>query len=278
MQMIRTLRDAVRSMVLAIRSLLNRACVQYLKRQNLAIVPTPPDYLYDEENLATTRNHDFVDDPNFREALEFSWSGPVEKKFGHHGRWNFHVTLWAASHSIAMGADIVQLGVFSGSEAAAIAKFTKFQTKPLRMFLVDTFTGAPEEQWTKSELTAGADSAQWAYLEAGDLYTQVRKRFESFPNIIVIQGRVPNILPHIPVQRIGLLLLDMNAAAPEQAAADFFWERLVPGGLVLSDDYGHSRRGAGYYAQKLAFDEFAKSKNVPVLSVPTGHGLIVKPD
>lgn len=276
--MMRTLlRSAARPMVRALRPWVNRACVQYLKWQHLSVVPTPPDYFYDEGDLATSRNHDFVDDPKFREALEFSWSGTIEKGFGHHGRWNFHVTLWAASHSIALGADIVQLGVFAGSEAAAIVKFTQFQTRPQRMFLVDTFTGVPEEQWTKEELVAGANSAQWAYREAGDVYERVRDRFKAYPNITVIQGRVPDVLPFIPVERIGLLLLDMNAAAPERAAADFFWERVVPGGVILSDDYGHSRHGVGYYAQKLAFDDFAKSKDVPVLSIPTGHGLIIKP-
>jgi O-methyltransferase len=142
------------------------------------------------------------------------------------------------------------------------------------MFLVDTFTGVPEEQWTKQELAAGANSAQW---ESGDIYEYTRDRFKAHSNISVIQGRVPDVLPSIPVERIGLLMLDMNVAAPERAAAEFFWKKMVPGGLILADDYGHSRPGVQYFAQKVAFDEFARSKGVPVLSVPTGHGLIIKP-
>jgi hypothetical protein len=51
---------------------------------------------------------------------------------------------------------------------------------------------------------------------------------------------------------------------------------VVPGGLILSDDYGHGRAGEGFYAQKLAFDAFAKSKGIEVLTLPTGHGLIIK--
>jgi hypothetical protein len=72
-------------------------------------------------------------------------------------------------------------------------------------------------------------------------------------------------------------MLDLNVAAPERAAVEFFWDKLVTGGIVLSDDYGHSREGHGYYAQKLALDDFARSRNVEVLSLPTGHGMILKP-
>jgi hypothetical protein len=251
--------------------------VRYLQARGLTLASKRPEYFYDEADLVTSRNHDFVNDQHFREAMQFSWSDAFAKKFGHHGRWNFHVSLWAASHAIALDADIVQLGVFAGSEAAAIAKFTRFETKPQRMFLVDTFTGVPEEQWTKDELAAGANSAQWAYKEAGDIYQYTRERFKAYPNVSVIQGRVPDVLPSVPTERIGLLMLDMNAAAPERAAAEFFWERIVPGGLILSDDYGHSREGVQYIAQKVAFDDFARSRGVPVLSVPTGHGLVIKP-
>jgi hypothetical protein len=251
--------------------------IRYLESCGLSIVPAKPSYFYDEADLATSRNHDFTTDQRFLEALQFSWSEQFAQKFGHHGRWNFHVSLWAASHAIALGADIVELGVFAGSEAAAIAKFAQFETKPQRMFLVDTFTGVPEEQWTKDELAAGANSAQWAYKEAGDIYEYVRNRFKAYPNVCVIQGRVPDVLAAIPVDRIGLLMLDMNAAAPERAAAEYFWDKIVPGGLILSDDYGHSREGVQYIAQKVAFDDFARSRGVPVLSIPTGHGLLIKP-
>jgi hypothetical protein len=104
----------------------------------------------------------------------------------------------------------------------------------------------------------------------------VRDRLARYPNIEVIQGIVPDTLPRIKTDRIGLLMLDLNCAAPEREATEFLWDRVVPGGLILSDDYGHGRAGEGFYAQKLAFDAFAKSKGIEVLTLPTGHGLIIK--
>jgi len=71
----------------------------------------------------------------------------------------------------------------------------------------------------------------------------------------------------------GAVHLDLNCLPPEVAAADSFWERIVPGGFVLLDDYAYE----GYRSQKLGIDAFAKRRKVAVLSLPTGQGLIIKP-
>jgi hypothetical protein len=60
---------------------------------------------------------------------------------------------------------------------------------------------------------------------------------------------------------------------PELAAIQFVWERLVPGAVVLLDDYAYY----GYLSQKLAMDQFAQEKGVKILSLPTGQGLLLKP-
>ncbi len=64
----------------------------------------------------------------------------------------------------------------------------------------------------------------------------------------------------------------MNCSTPEVAAAKFFWERLVPGALLL-DDYAYR----AYRAQKVAMDRFAEARANKSLSLPTGQGLLLKP-
>jgi hypothetical protein len=64
----------------------------------------------------------------------------------------------------------------------------------------------------------------------------------------------------------------MNCTVPEIEAASFFWEKLVPGGMILLDDYAY----AGYEDQNRAFRLFAAQKSAEILSLPTGQGLILK--
>ena len=101
----------------------------------------------------------------------------------------------------------------------------------------------------------------------------MRATFAEYPNVILIRGRVPATLPLVPSERIAYLCLDMNAVAPEISAITYFWNRIVPGGMILLDDYGFR----AHAAQQRAFDLFARQHRVRILSLPTGHGLIVKP-
>jgi O-methyltransferase len=66
----------------------------------------------------------------------------------------------------------------------------------------------------------------------------------------------------------------MNNKIPEIAAAEYFWDKLVSGAVIVLDDYAW---GGYHMGQKLAFDEFAAKRGVEVLSLPCGQGLIIKP-
>ena len=80
-------------------------------------------------------------------------------------------------------------------------------------------------------------------------------------------------LAQVEAERVALLHLDMNCAPPEAAAAAFFWPRLTPGAFLLLDDYAYR----GFGAQKAAMDAFARERDLSILALPTGQGLMVKP-
>ena len=65
----------------------------------------------------------------------------------------------------------------------------------------------------------------------------------------------------------------MNIAAPERAALEHFWPKLVSGAVVVLDDYG----GINRPLQRQYADEFAAEVKVPILVLPTGQGLLLKP-
>jgi hypothetical protein len=221
-------------------------------------------------------NHDFVADPRFVGAMGAAITD-FERLHGTHPEWNFHVLLWVAAQAIRLPGDLVQCGVFNGTDAAAIVRYTNFGARADKHFyLLDTFVGVPEGQWTPTERARGADAAQWLYKEVGDRYPSLVERFRAYPNVRVIRGAVPETLGQVDSSAIAALFLDMNAAAPEAAAMEYFWDRIVPGGVIFSDDYGHSAGGNNYYESKLAFDAFAASRDLEVLGLPTGQGLLVK--
>jgi hypothetical protein len=60
---------------------------------------------------------------------------------------------------------------------------------------------------------------------------------------------VADTLSQVTVTAICYLSLDMNNTTPEIAAAERFWDRLVPGGIIVLDDYGWRKQ----INQKIAF-------------------------
>ena len=105
------------------------------------------------------------------------------------------------------------------------------------------------------------------------LYEAVLKTFKGF-NTKIIRGAVPETLPEVDSDQIAYLSVDMNCIQPEIDALNYFWEKMVPGGIIVLDDYGY---GNITNDQRLAHDEFAHSKGVEILSVPTCQGIIIKP-
>jgi len=88
----------------------------------------------------------------------------------------------------------------------------------------------------------------------------------------IIEGAIPETLDQVRAEKIAYLHIDLNCAAPEIAAITHFWDRLVTGAVVLLDDYAFF----GYQNQKTAFDGFSRRMGVPIASLPTGQGLLLK--
>ena len=84
---------------------------------------------------------------------------------------------------------------------------------------------------------------------------------------------MPETLEAVDTPAVAFLHLDMNCGAPEAAALNFLWERLVPGAIILCDDYAYR----GSEAQKEALDAAAAAKYLHLASLPTGQGLLIKP-
>jgi len=144
-------------------------------------------------------------------------------------------------------------------------EYLDFNSRDKQFYLVDTYCGFPEELMGSANAT---EAAQFA-----ECHDEVVKTFSTFPGAVIIRGKVPDTLSKVGSDQIAFLSIDMNHPVPEIAAMRFFWPRLVPGAIVLLDDYAYSEM---YRSQKQAFDELAGELDFCILTLPTGQGLIVK--
>jgi hypothetical protein len=222
---------------------------------------------YDQDGLRTIHNCDFIRDPAFERAYQAgerlgSW-------FGGKVHWRVHILFWAATRALQLEGDLVECGVHRGGFSKAIIEYVDFGRQlDKRFYLLDSFEGMSESQLSEEEISNGL----LEYPYSAD-YESVKADFAEYSNVSVIKGRIPESLAEVPSEKVSFLSIDLNNAAPEIAAAEFFWNKLVSGAAVVLDDYGWEK----HIVQKHAFDDFAARMGVPILSLPTGQGLIIKP-
>lgn len=225
-------------------------------------------------------NQDFIQDPLFEESFflglgTLSILSEESASQSVYHLWRVYTCCWAANHARNLPGDFVECGVNSGFLARAIINYISFETLTDKTFyLLDTFSGVPEDDFSEAERAAGVDVLARSYYSSNDdIYHKVEASFSCFDNVILIQGKVPDTLDQVKSEQICYLSIDMNCAAPEVAAMDHLYDKITTGGMVVFDDYGFN----AYFNQKIALDQFAKSRGVQILTLPTGQGLLIKP-
>jgi O-methyltransferase len=218
----------------------------------------------DDGLIAIHKDTSFLAEPRFQSAYA---AGRATGSWGElEPRWRAYVMCWAAERALKIEGDFVECGVNRGGNALTAMQYLNFQSVPKRFYLLDTFCGFPESQRTGA---ASCNHDRYA-----DCYADVVQTFRPYPNAVIVRGAIPGTLNQVPSDKVAFLSVDMNCAEPEIAAAEFFWDRLVPGAVIVLDDYAC---GKWYIRQKQAFDAFAQKRGVRVLPLPTGQGLIFKP-
>lgn len=222
---------------------------------------------YQADGVITSNNCDFIHEPRFKAAYAAAeTTNPWE---GFNMPWRVYIVCWFANYVKQLPGDFVECGVNTGAYARAIIEYVDFPRLNKTFYLLDTYEGLVATQITEKEKKAGIDSYLRNYK---NVYEQVVETFRNFP-VKIIKGAVPGTLPQCDAKQICYLSIDMNVMEPEIAAANYFWDKVVKGGVIILDDYGFPK----HIEQKNAFDEFAKLKGVQILSLPTGQGIIFKP-
>lgn len=232
---------------------------------------------YDADSLTVAQKSvGFLESPRFRAAYDRGMDSGhhIVRERGSsddiHIEWRVHVVLWAAGHAARLPGDFVECGVNTGIYSLAICDYLDFNTTGKSFWLFDTFSGIPEEQISGRERSLGRVEENAAYYS--DCYEIARENFAPYPRAQLVRGKVPETLPTVPIGQVAYLSIDMNIVEPEIAALEFFWDKLAVGAPIVLDDYGW----LGYRPQKEAIDEFARDRNVEVLELPTGQGLILR--
>ncbi len=159
----------------------------------------------------------------------------------------------------SMEGDIAEVGVYAGSSTRTICEAMGDK----RLHVCDTFAGLPkptsEDRGVEHEgrFSCGIDSLR-AYL-AG------------FPKVEYHIGFCPDSVRGVlDDTRFCFVHLDVDLYSSTKQCLEYFFPRLVPGGILLSHDYSLL---AGV---RQAFTEFTTGRCEQVIELPTTQGMLVR--
>jgi hypothetical protein len=215
------------------------------------------------DNLFTFgKNLSFLFDISFMNAFEknIQNKSPQLHEVSQSIIWRTHVLSWAASGCLNLEGDFIECACYTGTSAKIICDYLDFNKTDKHYYLYDLF-----------EHEEGMD--HHALLEHGSsLYEQVKQKFVEYPNVHVIRGSVPEILHTDAPEKIAFMHLDINSVAAEMGALELLFDRIVPGGILVLDDYGW----LAYLPQQQAEIKFFAERGYRVLELPTGQGMVIK--
>jgi hypothetical protein len=269
--------EKIKSIILSTPVLGIVARIIYQAAKRLPVI-VPFKATYAEDALITNKNISSLFEPDFLNAYQKAVDDGLYVDAAI--RWRCHVACWAGSVAIKNKGDFVECGVNKGFISRIVMDYLKFEAREdIKFWLLDTYEGFSEKYLTEEEISVLKQSfqkdnldASWKMGQYKPVFDIALKAFSKFPNARLIKGIVPETLSLVESDKISYLSLDMNCVIPEIEAISYFWDKLVPGAIVLLDDYAWP----SHEAQKNGMDKFASSKGVGILTLPTGQGLIIK--
>lgn len=169
--------------------------------------------------------------------------------------------------------DIVECGVWKGGSMMAVAKaLLALKSTDRDLYLYDTFagmtapTGKDSSQFERKSTQDSFDSlkqgdgvCKWCFSSL----EETRRNVASVPypeqKVHFVKGPVEETIPGVAPEKIALLRLDTDFYESSRHEMVHLFPRLVAGGVLLLDDYGH------WEGQRLAVDEYLSEHKVPLL-------------
>ncbi|MBD3346454.1 MAG: macrocin O-methyltransferase [Chitinivibrionales bacterium] len=175
--------------------------------------------------------------------------------------------------------DIVECGVWRGGSMMAAAKTLLLLNQSDRhLYLYDTYEGMSEPtnddidyegkrasvELAKDNKDFSEDST-WCYASVADVQKAMEQTGYDASTIHLVKGKVEETIPANTPESIAILRLDTDWYESTLHEMLHLYPRLVKGGVLLLDDYGH------WVGAKKAVDQYIKENNLKLLLSRTDY-------
>ncbi len=176
--------------------------------------------------------------------------------------WNLHQFLKLVDN---VDGDTVECGCYKGASSYLVCQKNSMCSLSKMHYVFDSFEGLSRpdscdgEHWQVNDLKASEDS-----------FHANMKDYEG--HYRVLKGWIPDRFAEVKDKRFSFVHIDVDLYQPTRDSIEFFYPRMVKGGLIICDDYGSSLCPGA----TSAVDAFMKDKKESIIMLASGAAVIIK--
>ncbi|NTY37441.1 TylF/MycF/NovP-related O-methyltransferase [Burkholderia diffusa] len=164
-----------------------------------------------------------------------------------------------AAHCRSLDGDVAEVGSYRGGSAYLLATGSAC---PVHVF--DTFTGMPPTDPERDIFREG---------DFGDTsLDDVSEFLAGLPHVTLYPGVFPHTAGPVAARSFRLVHVDVDIYRSVLDCCEFFYPRMVPGGILVFDDYGYLKCPGA----RLAVDQFFRDLPETPLYTPNGQAIVCR--
>jgi O-methyltransferase len=162
---------------------------------------------------------------------------------------------------------ILEVGVWKGGTGALISRRAQLFPTPAHVYLCDTFAGVVKAS-DRDDMYRGGEHADASRAEVEALLARV-----GAGNATILEGIFPDDTAHrISAGPFRFCHIDVDVYESARQTTEWVWDRLVPGGIIVYDDYGFF----GCEGVRAFVDEQANRGDRVSIYNLNGHATVIK--
>lgn len=147
---------------------------------------------------------------------------------------------------------IVDCGVLRGLSTHMLCSITQTGSG---IVAIDSFDGLSRNLPEDGMDTRTFDKKKAKFTIAQEVFIE---NLKGFPDLTIVKGWIPEILTTLPESKYKLVHVDVDMYEPTLGCLEYFWPRLVQGGVLVCDDYSSGH----FKGAKVAIDQFCQKHKI----------------
>jgi len=185
-------------------------------------------------------------------------------------------------HALTLDGPKVECGVFKGFSSLLLSIVAKMHDRSFDgtgYHIVDSFAGLSEPTENDAigteQLQTGEEQPMFAN-QAGHFSVpleHIKSVLIDFPNTSIHKGWIPEVFSDLPETSWSFVHVDVDLYEPTKDCLEYFLPRMVPGGIIINDDFGSPLFPGG----GMGWKEIMEDKGLSYTVLDTGQAVFIKP-